>query len=88
MIVLLLIIVIIVIVIVIVIAIIKQIAIINGMIMGTMVGGDKSFGRQKTEDRWVPLPFTPPLGVVFLPHVTYGMGGLYLLVIRYAGSIC
>ena len=56
--------------------IIKQIVIISGMILGTIIDGDKSFGRQKTEDNGVPLPSTPPpLGVVFLPHVTYRVGG-------------
>ena len=58
------------------IVIIKQIIIINGMILGTIIDGDKSSGRQKTEDKWVPLPSTPPpLCVVFLPHVTYRVGG-------------
>ena len=42
------------------IVIIKQIVIISGMIWGTIIDGDKSFGRQKTEDNGVPLPSTPP----------------------------
>ena len=60
---------IIVIVIVIIIVIIKQIVIINGMILGTIIDGDESFGRQKTEDKWVPLPSTPPLLVLYFYHM-------------------
>ena len=62
---------------IIVIVIIKQIVIINGMIMGTIVGWDKSFRRQRTRDRWGLLPSTPPpLCVVFLPLVTTGGRGV------------
>ena len=43
--------------------------------MGTIIGWGKSFGRQRTRDKWVPLPVTPPFGVVFLPHVTIGVSG-------------
>ena len=63
MIVLLLIIVIVIVIVIVIIkriVIIKQIVIINGMILGTIIDGDKSFGRQKTEDKWGLLPSTPP----------------------------
>ena len=65
----------IVIVIVIVIVSIKRIVIMRmWMGMGTTVGEGKSFRRQKTRDKYPPLPSTPPpLGVVFLPHVTTGV---------------
>ena len=67
---------------IIVIAIIKQIAIIiaisNGMIMGTIVGGDKSFRRQKTEDKWGLLPSTPPLFVLYFYHILLMMWGGYV----------
>ena len=45
------------------------IVIIFGIIMGTIVGWDKSFGRQKTEDKWGLLPSTPPLCVLYFYHM-------------------
>ena len=79
------------IVIVILIVIIKQIVIISGMILGTIIDGDKSFGRQKTEDNGVPLPSTPPLLVSYFYHtlligwvvvsVSYMVCWYYMLVV-------
>ena len=52
------------IVIVILIVIIKRIVITKvmrmGMGMGTIIDGGESFSRQKTRDRYPPLPSTPP----------------------------
>ena len=54
------------------------IVIIDGMMMGTIIGWDESFGRQETRDRWVPLPSTPPLLVLYFYH---------MLLIGWGGSI-
>ena len=57
------------------------------MLLGTIIGWDKSFRRQETEDTGVPLPHTPPLLVLYFYHMLlrYG-GGLSLLLIA-IGSV-
>ena len=59
--------------------------------MGTIIDEDESFGRQKTEDKWVHLPSTPPLCVLYFYHrlligwvvvsVSYMVCWYYLLVV-------
>ena len=50
--------------------------------MGTIVGGGKSFRRQKTRDRPPPPTlYPPPLGVVFSQQVTTGSVWGYLLLL-------
>ena len=39
------------------------------MIIGTIIGGDESFRRQETRDRYPPLPSTPPLLVLYFYHI-------------------
>ena len=52
--------------------------------MGTIVGGGESFCRQKTRDRYPPLPSTPPLLVLYFYHLLLlGVGGGYLLLLGY-----
>ena len=53
----------------------------NGMILGTIIGEDKSFGRQETEDTGGLPPSTPPSWCcIFTTYYLY-MGGLSLIVI-------
>ena len=52
--------------------------------MGTIIGGDKSFRRQETEDKWVPLPFTPPLlCCIFTTCYYWGICVCMLVVLGY-----
>ena len=70
----------IIVIVIVIVIVIKRIAIMRiGMGMGTIVGGYKSFRRQKTRDSTPPLPSTPPLLVLYFYH---------MLLSGYRGIIC
>ena len=56
-------------------------------VIGSIINSRNHLEDKGQETSGYPYPLPPPLGVVFLPHVTYNGGGDLYLVAIWEGSV-